>query len=265
MSRIVADVPLSEIVRGDNDRTVFDDHAIARLAKSMDTYGLAQPVTLRPHDGGYQIVAGERRVRAARTLDWTTIPAIVRDLDDDDASAVMLTENTARVDLDPVDEAMSYQSRLDAGWDQQRVAEAAGVHPARVSARLGLLELVPEAQALVRCGQLTPGWCTRLRLLTRDRQQAAVRALNRQPMAFAEWNTLLGNMIEAQRDEPMFDADAFFVAEAVAEAKEQTVAWCKADVIDVLAAVVDAHDNGGDMDKAMRRARAVVDAERQRG
>ena len=103
------------IVRGDNDRKHFDAEALAELAGSIERDGLAQPITVRPVATGLEIVAGERRFRAmTEVLGWTLIPAIVRELDDRAASAIMLAENLSRVDLDPVAEAEAYASRMEA-------------------------------------------------------------------------------------------------------------------------------------------------------
>src|SRR3990167_1299050 len=108
-----------KIDQGANDRTVFNAEALDDLAASIRDNGLAQPITVRPvRRGRYEIVAGERRFRAcAHLLGWTSVPCIVRDMDDAQAAAVMLAENVARADLDPADEALAYQSRIERyGW-----------------------------------------------------------------------------------------------------------------------------------------------------
>ena len=105
----IANIPVSSIAAGNNDRKEFDPVKLEELAASIAAHGLAQPITVRPLSGlipGFEIVAGERRFRAiSRVLQWDTIPAIVRDLDDEAASAIMLAENTGRADLNPIEEA----------------------------------------------------------------------------------------------------------------------------------------------------------------
>jgi len=107
-------IPVEKIIVGNNDRKQFNQQGLAELATSIAEHGLAQPPTLRPViDGMYEIVAGERRTRAMRdVLKWKFIPAIVRDLDDQQASAIMLIENIERKDLNPMEEAQAYSERM---------------------------------------------------------------------------------------------------------------------------------------------------------
>jgi ParB/RepB/Spo0J family partition protein len=145
-------IDVTLIVPGDNDRTVFAPAALQELASSIQAHGLAQPITVREISPElYQIVAGERRFRAcSQVLGWVEIPAIVADLTDEEASGIMLAENVARQDLDPIDEGRAYQDRITRfGWSVQDVAEKAGVSAVRVRFRLKLLTLRSDLQALV--------------------------------------------------------------------------------------------------------------------
>lgn len=149
------------IVPGNNDRTRFDPTALRELAESIKGHGLIQPVIVRHLDGTelYQIVAGERRTRAIDLLGWPEVPCLVADLNDEEASAVMLTENVARDDLDPVDEANAYANRMALyGWDEKRCAQQAGVSTVRVQFRLKLLKLRDNLKDLVRTGDLELGY-----------------------------------------------------------------------------------------------------------
>lgn len=98
----VTQIDIRLIVPGDNDRTIFDQTHIIELAENIAANGLIQPITVREIDGGsdplYQIVAGERRFRAIETLEWGEVPAIIKDLTEEEASAVMLAENIGRRD-----------------------------------------------------------------------------------------------------------------------------------------------------------------------
>jgi hypothetical protein len=128
------DVPTVEaalIVPGDNDRQAFEPVALQELADSIAAHGLAQPITVRPIAGGlYQIVAGERRFRAMQLLGWERVPALVRDLDDRQASAIMLVENLNRVDLNPIDEARAYSKRMtEFSWAVSDIAHFGKLHP----------------------------------------------------------------------------------------------------------------------------------------
>ena len=126
---VVERVPIDAIAPGDNDREDFDAAALQELADSIGQYGLAQPITVRPVGRDrFQIVAGERRWRACRLLGWPTIPALVREMDDETASGVMLLENVQRAELNPIEEARAYARRMARfGWDVDRVAAAANV------------------------------------------------------------------------------------------------------------------------------------------
>lgn len=180
----IQDLPLAAIsasVTG-NDRTVFDAIALQELADSIRENGLAQPITVRPlaHER-YEIVAGERRFRAHQLLGVATIRAIVQPMSDAQAAAVMLAENTGRKDLDPVDEARAYQTRIDHyGWDKKTVAEKAGVSIQIVNNRLKLLSLRDDLLHLVRSGQLQIGYAQIIAEseLDKNRQLIALKRLN---------------------------------------------------------------------------------------
>ncbi|HUT15496.1 MAG TPA: ParB/RepB/Spo0J family partition protein, partial [Anaerolineae bacterium] len=151
MTTTLTAISIDSIRRGDNDRQAFDQVALEELSESIRTHGLVQPITIRPMtDGHYEIVAGERRWLACKLLTWHEIPAIVRDLDDEAASAIMLAENIGRKELTPIEEANAYRRRIDQfGWSETQVAGVAGVSLDLVRRRLSLLQLVPEAQTLV--------------------------------------------------------------------------------------------------------------------
>lgn len=137
-------VPVALIAPGDNDREEFAETALRELADSIAQHGLAQPITVRPSDGGYQIVAGERRWRAVRLLGWKAIPALVRELSDETASAIMLLENIQRAELNPIEEARAYRKRMmQFGWNAAQTARAANVPEERVRMRLMLLSFAP--------------------------------------------------------------------------------------------------------------------------
>lgn len=201
----ITHVPASAIVRGPNDRQVFSAVALDELAASINEHGLAQPPTLRPLPcGGYEIVAGERRVRAMRdVLGWGEIPALVRAMDDETASAIMLAENTGRVDLNPVEEAEAYQARITRfGWSVAKVAETAGVSVMRVRNRLDLLTLVTDVQHFVKIGQFPDTYALLLRDLDGNRQRIALRLYNRAPsMPLMRWRDLVSQLWEQQQAE----------------------------------------------------------------
>jgi ParB family transcriptional regulator, chromosome partitioning protein len=125
----------------------------------MHTSGLLQPVAVRPRkDGKFELIAGERRFRAASRLGWTAIPAFVRDVTDEQLLSLALVENLQREDLNPIEEAEGYRQLIhEFGLAHQQVAEAVGKERSTVTNALRLLALPDDVQQLVRDGSLSLG------------------------------------------------------------------------------------------------------------
>ncbi|MET1008927.1 MAG: ParB/RepB/Spo0J family partition protein [Gaiellaceae bacterium] len=140
-------------------RRRLDGEGIDELAESIRAQGLVQPVVVRTApDGGYELIAGERRWRAARVAGLATVPALVRESDDRDSLLVALVENVAREDLSPVDEARAYAVLMDEfGLGLGEVAEQVGRSKPTVSNRVRLLELPDDVLGLLERGQLSEG------------------------------------------------------------------------------------------------------------
>lgn len=157
-------VTLAEIAVGDivanprQPRTVFDPEAIAELAHSLTEVGFLQPVVVRRAERGFELVAGERRWRAAQVAGLATVPALVRDTADDELLRDALLENLHRVQLNPLEEAAAYQQLLtDFGCTQEDLAARIGKSRPAVSNSLRLLRLPPTVQRRVAAGVLTAG------------------------------------------------------------------------------------------------------------
>ena len=140
-------------------RTHFDEAALAELAESIRARGLIQPIIVRPQpDGRYQIVAGERRWRAAQKAQLHEIPALVRDLDDREVTALALIENLQREDLNPVEEARAYRRLSDEeGMTQVEIAGLVDKSRSHIANMQRLLELPEEVLGLVAAGSLSMG------------------------------------------------------------------------------------------------------------
>ena len=140
-------------------RKRFEPEATAGLAASIRHQGVLQPVVVRPRaDGGYELVAGERRWRAAREAGLPTLPAVVRDVGDRETLLLGLVENVAREDLSPVEEARAYASLIDEfELSLGEVAERVGRSKPSVSNRLRLLDLPEEVLWMLARGELTEG------------------------------------------------------------------------------------------------------------
>jgi len=140
-------------------RKRIDPETVSELAESVRVQGVVQPILVRPDpEGGYELIAGERRWRAARAAGLPTIPALVRETDDRDALLLALVENVAREDLTPVEEARAYATLQDEfDFSLGDVAERVGRSKPSVSNRLRLLELPDDVLALLERGQLSEG------------------------------------------------------------------------------------------------------------
>jgi ParB family transcriptional regulator, chromosome partitioning protein len=150
-------------------RTRIDETALAELTASIEASGLLQPVVVRPKNGSYELIAGERRWRAVQRLGWKNVPAVIREVDDRTLLTLALIENLQRHDLSAIDEALGYQ-RLQEEFrvPQTEVARMVGRNRSTVANLLRLLRLPAEVQALVHEGQLSEGHARALLALEDD-------------------------------------------------------------------------------------------------
>lgn len=155
-----AELPVGTILPNPRQpRTVFDEEAMAELVFSIKEIGLLQPIVVRAlSGGGYELIAGERRLRASREAGLTVIPAIIRATDDEDLLRDALLENLHRADLNALEEAAAYQQLLsDFGCTQDELARRVGRSRPQVSNTLRLLKLPPDVQRRVAAGVLSAG------------------------------------------------------------------------------------------------------------
>ncbi len=156
-----SDINISEIQPDKSQpRKNFDQAALEELAESIREHGVLQPLLIRPmQDGmGYQIVAGERRWRAAKLAGLTEVPAIVKELTEREAAELALVENLQREDLGPVEEAMGYQNLAENyGLTQEEIAKRVGKSRPVVANALRLLGLAPEVLTFLEQGKITTG------------------------------------------------------------------------------------------------------------
>ena len=153
-------LPLSRIEpREEQPRELFDEESLQTLADSIARYGVLQPITVRLQNSGYyQIIAGERRWRAARMAGLTEVPVRVIEADDRTTAELALVENLQREDLNPIEEAKGYQTLIDDfGLTQEEAAKSVGKSRPAVANALRLLSLSPEVLGLVESGELSAG------------------------------------------------------------------------------------------------------------
>ncbi|MBI1321429.1 MAG: ParB/RepB/Spo0J family partition protein [Candidatus Hydrogenedens sp.] len=139
-------------------RTHFDESALEDLCESIKRDGVQEPVIVRERNGGFELVSGERRVRASVMADMTEIPAVVRDIADDDMLRLGLIENLQREDLNPIETAEAYHQLVEQfGWTQEQLAAEVGKKRATVANSLRLLQLTESVRDLVANGELSMG------------------------------------------------------------------------------------------------------------
>lgn len=156
--RTLRRVRVSDIVRNPNQpRKYFDPEAIAQLAESIRQYGVLNPLTVRrAPGGGYELVAGERRLRAARVAGLNDVPCLVIAADNEDSSAIALVENLQRRDLDFFEEAEGFKRLIDQyGLTQEEAARKVGKTQSAVANKLRLLRLSQQNMELIRSANLT--------------------------------------------------------------------------------------------------------------
>jgi ParB family chromosome partitioning protein len=154
-----SDIPVSTITRNPRQpRQVFDEEALAELSHSIREFGMLQPVVVRRRDEGYELVMGERRLRAAVSAGLDTIPAIIRDTDDDAMLRDALLENIHRVSLNPLEEAAAYQQLLDEfATTHEELARRIGRSRPQITNTIRLLNLPVPVQRRVAVGVLSAG------------------------------------------------------------------------------------------------------------
>ena len=171
------EIPITDIrVNPNQPRKLFDSNALHELSASIKASGVIQPVVVRRVNGSYELIAGERRWRAARQAGLDRIPAVVRDATDAESLEIALVENLLREDLNPMEEAEAYQKLLaQFGWTQDELAQRIGRDRSSVANALRLLRLPELLQADLRGGRLTMGHALALLSLTSEADQLRLR------------------------------------------------------------------------------------------
>lgn len=184
-------------------RREFDEKAMAELADSIAQHGLLQPLLVRPlFGGGYQIVAGERRWRAARMAGLSEVPAVVREMSDHEVMELALIENLQREDLTPLEEANGYQTLLDKyGMTQEEVAKTVGKSRPAVANALRLLHLPEAIREMVERGELSAGHARTLLAFPDEASmlEAAKKAVE-QGLSVRELERMAKKATEAQKE-----------------------------------------------------------------
>ena len=200
----------------DQPRRDFDEEELQALADSISVHGVIQPLTVRQMPTGYyQIIAGERRWRAARLANLSEIPVVIVEADDKKAMELALIENLQRQDLNPVEEALGYQALIEEyGLTQEEAAGRVGKSRPAVANALRLLGLSPAVLEKLKNGELSAGHARAiLTLKTEKKQQEAAQKIIALALSVRQAETLCKNMNKesAPKKEPVFAVD--YVAE----------------------------------------------------
>ena len=200
----------------DQPRQEFDEVELQALSDSISVHGVIQPLTVREMPNGYfQIIAGERRWRAARMAGLSDVPVVVIEADDRKAMELALIENLQRQDLNPVEEALGYQTLMEEyGLTQEDTAQQVGKSRSAVANTLRLLALTPEVLELLKTGEITAGHARAiLSLKSEKKQMEAAKKIMALSLSVRQAETLCKNMNKEPVEKPKVTFEVDYVAE----------------------------------------------------
>lgn len=218
-------LPISKVEpRQEQPRYTFDEVALAELSESIRQYGMIQPITVRPLESGYyQIIAGERRWRAARMAGLTEVPVRVLDADDRRVSEIALVENLQREDLNPIEEAKGLRALMeDYGMTQEEAAQSVGKSRPSVANALRLLNLCPYVMELLEQGFISTGHAkSLLGIRHAQTQEAAANTIVAQGLSVRQTERLCAKLTKEQiEEEPQGDTSIITVDYAAETEKD---------------------------------------------
>ena len=213
-------LPIHKVERNPGQpRQDFDEEELQALSESIGIHGVVQPLTVRQLPSGYyQIIAGERRWRAARMAGLTEVPVIVIEADDKKVMELALIENLQRQDLNPVEEALGYQSLMnDHGMTQEETAKQVGKSRPAIANALRLLNLADPVLEMVRSGQITAGHARAILTVTPEcRQLEAAKKIANLGLSVRQAEQMCKNLTK----EPVPKQETFFAVDYVAECEK---------------------------------------------
>lgn len=198
----VQKLPINDIAPNRNQpRQHFDAEKMEELAESISKHGVVQPIAVRKLDKGFEIVAGERRWRAARMAGLKTVPAVVMELDERQVMEIALVENLQREDLNPIEEAEAYKTLTEEfGLTQDEISSAVGKSRPAIANTLRLLSLSDDIQSMVRDNLLTAGHARALITLEAGEQKEVVERILKDGLSVRETEKLIGSMAKAGKE-----------------------------------------------------------------
>ncbi|MDD6415931.1 nucleoid occlusion protein [Lactobacillus porci] len=194
----IQDLPLARIHPNRfQPRHAFSSESINELAQTLREEGLLQPIIVREDGEEYEIIAGERRFRAAQSLGWEKIPAIVNNLSDQQTASLALIENLQREDLNPIDEATAYENLMELNsLTQAQLAKDIGKSQSYVANKLRLLKLDPQIQEALASGAITARHGRALLALSSDQQKQALEQILSDKLNVKQTEELVAKLLE---------------------------------------------------------------------
>lgn len=191
-------------------RTSFDEAEIADLCDSIRTHGFLQPIIVRPFDGRYQLIAGERRLRAAQMAGWERVPVQIREVPDQQMAELAIVENVQRKDLNPIEKAASFKRYMDEySCTQEEVANRVSIDRSTVANLLRLLELPEEVKSMLCRGDLTAGHARALLPLGDEHEQMEfARRIQKESLSVRAVEQAVSEHIRRTDGEPLSIVDA---------------------------------------------------------
>ena len=218
----LTELPVDKIQRGEyQPRKHFDEESLQELANSIASQGIVQPIVVRKEGEHYELIAGERRWRAAQLAGLQVVPVVIRDIDTQSAAAIALIENIQREDLNPLEEANAFQRLInDFQLTHMQVAEAVGRSRVAVSNMLRLLELAESVKDLVNKSLLSMGHARALLALTEHGQVEIARVVVNRGLSVRETEALVKKELAPyppKAEKPAVDPDIQRLEQRISE------------------------------------------------
>lgn len=203
--RPILDIPIGQIDPNPyQPRIDFDPSEIASLADNLCEHGMIQPITLRKNGERFELIAGERRLRAAQTAGWETVPAYFLVVDDREMAELALSENIQRKDLNAIEKALAFRNYLDAyGGNQGDLARRLGLDRSTISNLMRLLDLPNELQKAILRNEISQGHARALLPLEEAEQFATARRIVAESWSVRQTEEFVRNLLDAENDAPV--------------------------------------------------------------
>lgn len=205
----MAEIAISAIIPNPTQpRTQFDDEALQELASSIRQLGVIQPITVKKQDEQYIIISGERRWRASQIVGLETLPAYIREADDENLHAMALVENIQRQDLNAIEIALGMQRLIDeCGLTQEAMAEKVGKKRSTVSNYMRLLNLPNEVQLALKEGLITMGHAKAIAGIDAEQQLWALKRCLKKALSVRQMEELARKLAEQSASEPTLEEE----------------------------------------------------------